>query len=192
MSGAVAGGPARGSDTIRTARLDLVPMTHAFLEATLAGDRARQAAVLGAAVAPDWPDETGWVARWRDALFVEPALAPWLSRAMVLRSERRMVGNIGFHGRPGAAALEVFAPGGVEFGYTVSARDRRQGFAREAASGLIAWARALHGISHFAVSIRPDNAPSLAVARSLGFVRVGSHVDEEDGPEDVFVLRFPA
>ncbi len=192
MSDAVAGAPARGSDTIRTARLDLVPMTHAFLEATLVGDRARQAAVLGAAVAPDWPDESGWVARWRDALAADPALAPWLSRAMVLRAERRMVGNIGFHGRPGAAALDGFAPGGVEFGYTVSAPDRRRGFAREAASGLIAWARARHGISRFVVSIRPDNGPSLAVARSLGFVRVGSHVDEEDGPEDVFVLRFPA
>ena len=39
------------------------------------------------------------------------------------------------------------------------------------------------------VSIRPDNSPSLGLAAQLGFVRIGHHIDEVDGWEDVFELR---
>ena len=101
-----------------------------------------------------------------------------------------MVGHIGFHTRPGEKYLEELAPGGVELGWTVFGRERRQGYAREAAEGLMEWARRFHGVTRFVVSISPANLASLELARRLGFKRIGSHIDEEDGPEDIFERRL--
>jgi RimJ/RimL family protein N-acetyltransferase len=52
------------------------------------------------------------------------------------------------------------------------------------------WARDEHGITEFVVSISPGNTPSLRLAASLGFVKVGSHIDEVDGLEDIFRLTY--
>jgi RimJ/RimL family protein N-acetyltransferase len=54
------------------------------------------------------------------------------------------------------------------------------------------WAWLRHGVDRFIASVSPDNAPSLRVVAKLGFVRIGSHMDEVDGPEDVFERRVPS
>ena len=164
-------------------------MTPAFLAASLQGARAQLDVLLGVAVPEDWPDDSQWPRRRLDQLREDPELQPWLLRAIVLRAERRMVGHIGFHGRPGDECLRELAPGGVEFGYTVFASDRRRGYAREACEALMEWAHRSYGVSRFVVSINPANPASLALATQLGFDRIGSHVDEEDGPEDIFERR---
>jgi RimJ/RimL family protein N-acetyltransferase len=74
----------------------------------------------------------------------------------------------------------------VELGYTVFESERRRGYAREAAAGLMEWPHRVHGATRFVISISPANPASLQLARRLGFGRIGSHVDEEDGPEDIF------
>ena len=162
-------------------------MTPAFLEASLVGDRALEEALLGAAIPSDWPDQPHWVRKLLEALRTEPDLQPWLGRAVVLRSERRMIGHAGFHTRPGDASLTERAPGGVELGYTVFEKDRRRGYAREACMALMDWANRLHGVTRFVVSIGPTNMASLELARGLGFERIGSRLDEEDGTEDIFM-----
>jgi RimJ/RimL family protein N-acetyltransferase len=50
-------------------------------------------------------------------------------------------------------------------------------------------AHAPPGRTTFVVSIRPDNAASLSLAAQLGFVKIGHHIDEVDGWEDIFELR---
>ena len=45
------------------------------------------------------------------------------------------------------------------------------------------------GIRHFVLSVSPENDPSLAIVRKLGFVKTGEHMDEEDGLEHVFELQ---
>jgi RimJ/RimL family protein N-acetyltransferase len=54
---------------------------------------------------------------------------------------------------------------------------------------LVGWAHREHGIRRFLFSISPDNEPSLAIARRLGFSEVGRHWDDEDGEELEFELR---
>jgi [ribosomal protein S5]-alanine N-acetyltransferase len=177
------------ADPIRTLRLDLVPMTPEFLEASLLGDREQAERLIRASIPTTWPREAP-LTRRLDQLRADPTLQPWLLRAMVLRSAPIMIGCIGFHARPGEHYLDDLAPGGVELGYTVFEPWRRQGFAREASEGMMDWASRLHGVTRFVVSISPTNHASLELARQLDFKRIGSHLDEEDGPEDIFERKF--
>jgi len=177
---------------IETDRLLLIPMTPAFLGASLASDTAAAESELGFRVPPAWLEEQ-WLMRLRlDELHENPAAQPWLLRAICLPHERAMVGHIGFHGPPGSPHLQSIAPGGVEIGYTVFPAFRRRGYAGEACAGLIAWAAAEHGIHRFVLSISSHNVPSMAIARRLGFRKVGSHIDEIDGPEDVWLREIDA
>lgn len=107
-------------------------------------------------------------------------------RAVVLGRESRVIGVTGIHGRPGAAPQCDGASDGVEFGYTIFAAERRNGYAAEASAALIAWAAREHGVRTFALSIAPDNRASLAVAAKLGFERVGERVHAERGLEEVY------
>lgn len=163
-------------------------MTPAFLEASLRGEREQAERLIAAIVPEQWVDE--WAQRRLEQLREDPTLQPWLLRAMVSRSESTMVGHIGFHARPGEKYLDELAPGGVEFGYTVFEKWRRRGYASEASEGLMDWAHRLHGVTRFVVSMRPTNLASLALARRLNFQRIGSHLDDEDGPEDIFERRL--
>ena len=175
---------------IRTHRLDLIPMTPAFLRASLGGDLIEAGRQVGLALPGTWPDIRDILALRLGQLESEPALQPWLLRAIGLRSSGEMVGHIGFHASPGADYLEPWSPGGVEFGFTIFPPHRRRGYAREASLALMQWARDVHDVSSFVVTISPGNGPSLALAAGLGFVRVGTHVDEVDGPENVLVRNI--
>ena len=121
----------------------------------------------------------------RRELEARPDLLGWFVWAVVVDDE--MVGHAGFHGPPGRNAQNDGEA--VEIGYTIYPQYRRRGYATEAAQALITWAREQHGIRRFLFSISPDNEPSLAIARRLGFREVGRHLDEEDGEELEFELR---
>lgn len=178
---------AAGVTTIASERLDLIPMTPAFLEACLTNDLATASQLINLKIPPEWLQEQQLMQFRLEQLRQNPALQPWLLRAMALRQERVMIGHIGFHMQPGGDYLDDLAPGGVEFGYTVFAPFRRQGYAKEASQALMAWAHREHQVTRFVVSISPHNLPSLRIAQHFGFRKIGSHTDDEDGPEDIFM-----
>lgn len=176
--------------TIRTARLGLVPMSADFLRALIAGD-AKVAAAIGGFAVPSETQLPTWVLELRlRTLEKDPALQPWLLRSIVLLETGTMIGDIGFHDRPGADYLREYCDFGVELGYSVQPAYRRRGFAREALNGMLDWASGLHGVRSFVLSINPGNDPSLGLAVSMGFKRVGAHEDDVDGPEDIYLLDF--
>lgn len=174
--------------TIQSERLDLVWLSLEYIEALLDGRLDEAEAIGGFTLPGDWPDE-------HDARFLrfrlkqareDPTQLPWLVRAIVLRRpERPLIGHIGFHGAPGRNALK--APDAVEIGYRIFFEHRRRGYATEAVQTLLGWARA-QGIDHFVASVGPENVPSLAIIRQLGFREVGRHWDDEDGEELEFEL----
>ena len=175
---------------VTSERLVLRSMTPAFLSASGRGIRQIDG-LLGLTVADGWFDERA-LARQRLAdLGHDPRYAPWSLRAIGLRATDQMIGHIGFHTRPGPGYLGAIAPSGVELGYTVYAPFRRRGYAREAIVAMMAWARA-QGVPRFVVSVAPGNVASQALAASLGFVRVGGHMDETDGYEDILLLEGSA
>ena len=75
----------------------------------------------------------------------------------------------------------------IEVGYTVFMPWRRVGIAFEMVSAYASWATG-KGVESVLLSIAPDNQASLGLARKLGARRIGEHVDEIDGPEDIFLF----
>lgn len=177
-----------GDSKIGTARLSLVLIPEPTLSASLE-DRDNAASLAGFAIPGDWFVEREIIQLRRDQLRADPTYAPWGPRAIVLRAIDTMIGHIGFHTRPNPDYLHPHGPDAIEFGYTVFPAHRRNGYAAEAVGALMHWAVSHAAIQTFVLSIAPDNTPSQALARRLGFTKVGEHVDEKDGLEEVLILR---
>ncbi|MDQ3237452.1 MAG: GNAT family N-acetyltransferase [Actinomycetota bacterium] len=173
--------------TIVSDRLELASMTPEFLEACLAGDSEAASGLLGLEVHEDWLRERGLMRLRMDQMRRDPALEQWLLRAICVRRQGTTIGHMGFHDQPGNDDLRDLSPGGAEFGYSIFPPFRRRGYATEACGALMDWASREHHVPRFVVSISPENLPSLRIASRFGFRKVGSHVDEEDGPEDILV-----
>jgi RimJ/RimL family protein N-acetyltransferase len=168
---------------ITTPRLQLVELTPSLLRAVAGGDLREVERHLGAPVGAGW--EEGVPAQYRlKQLAADPSEQPWLVRAVLARTPRRVVGSIGFHAPPDDH-------GRVEIGYDIVAGERRQGYAREAMHALLDWAWATGQARTCVASVSPDNAPSLALIRDFQFRRVGEQIDEIDGLEWVFERPLP-
>lgn len=169
--------------TVSTPRLELVALPLPLLEALVAGDLARAAALASYPIqAGTFAGDVHVLRLRRDQLRADPTLEPWLLRAAVLRSTGDVVGRGGFHAAPDAQGV-------VEIGYSVLPAYRRRGYATEIASGLIGWARG-KGALRCLASVSPDNAASLATIARLGFVHTGEQVDDVDGLELVHALEL--
>ena len=171
---------------LRSDRLELVSMGPALLEALLAGDRARAAQIGGFHIPDDLILSERTLKMRLRQIQANPEVLPWLLRAIVIRESQTMCGRIGFHTEPGPEYLRDLAADGVELGYSIGEPFRRQGYAKEAALTLLRWAFEAHQQRSFILSIAPDNEASMAMAHSMGFREVSSHIDEEDGLELIF------
>ncbi len=179
------GTPSAAPPTIHTPRLDLVPIDPSAIQFLLKGERQDAEHAQGLTL-PDTfptPDELdGFLPIQLHRMRARPDRRGWTARFMVTRAGD-VIGHCGFHGAP----EEI---GRAEIGYTVFEPHRGRGFAKEAAGALVAWAFE-QGEKQVYASVSPDNAPSLAVVRSLGFTQVGTQEDEVDGLELVFRREQP-
>ena len=172
----------------RSARLNLTDA--GIYSASLNNDLQTAEQQLRATLPASWPGDRASLLSLRlKQLELDPSLQPWLLRAMVLRNGAIMVGHIGFHSAPDAEYIRPYSPGAVEEAITVYPAYRRQGFAREASIALMHWATDVHGVRNFVLTIRPDNLASHSLAAELGFVRIGAHIDEIDGLEDILEYK---
>ncbi len=173
------------ASTIRTARLELVPLDGQAITDLIQGDRAAAEAIIGAALPAEFPtfgDLAGFLPIQLHRIRESPDRRDWMAR-LIVSVKGEVIGHCGFHGPPDVI-------GRAEIGYTVFSAYRGKGFAKEAAKALVVWAFA-HGEREVFATVAPDNQPSLAVVRSLGFMQVGTQEDEVDGLELVFALRSP-
>jgi RimJ/RimL family protein N-acetyltransferase len=167
---------------IPTERFELVSMSLPFMRALRAHDFATAETEIGAAIPADMPDDLEHFLEFRIAdLSADPAIQPWLGRAIVLDDGggRRIIGSVGFHAPPDQ-------DGRVEVGYRVDPAHRRQGVATEVVRALFDWACREHGVTRFRAATAPDNVASQGVLAHFGFRQVGIQMDEYDGPELVF------
>jgi RimJ/RimL family protein N-acetyltransferase len=155
----------------------LVPLTAASVRALAArpGEPLAQEGLIGLV----WPADDSRVLRYRgEALAADPAARPWLLHA-VLDADGRLIGRIGCHSAP--------VGGRVEVGYAVVPAARGQGVATHVLGVFLDWLRD-QGVDTVVLAVRPDNDPSLRIARRAGFVPVGEREDDEDGQELVLEL----
>jgi RimJ/RimL family protein N-acetyltransferase len=166
-------------EIVRSERLDLQLMEPALLDALIDDQRPALAAIADYDIPASFPDaeQREFLRFRRGQLSADPARYPWSLRAIVLRSEHRMVGFVNFHGAPGVN--DTNTDRAVELGWTVFPADQKHGYATETAVALMAWATEEHGIRHFISSTTPDNAASLRVHEKLGFARTGEFIDGE-------------
>jgi len=171
--------------SIRTERLVLEPIDPEVIRLLIRGDRAAAQQEAARTFPDEFPtaDELGgFLPIQLKRMDADPHRRDWLARLMVTH-EGEVIGHCGFHGPPDVI-------GRAEIGYTVFEQFRGRGFATEAAHALTQWAFT-HGEERVFATVSPDNAPSLAVIRHLGFVEVGTQEDEVDGLELVFAIERP-
>jgi [ribosomal protein S5]-alanine N-acetyltransferase len=161
-------------------------MTPEFLEAVLEGRAAEAADLMGIELPEDFPNEgvRGFFALRLRQMSEDPRFREWCPHVVVL--DGRMIGHAGYHGPPGSNARGN--PDAIEIGYTIEPPYRGRGYATAAAVELLRRAEE-RGVRHYIASSAPDNEPSLAVIRKLGFTQTGEVMDEEDGLELVFELE---
>jgi RimJ/RimL family protein N-acetyltransferase len=157
---------------ITTPRLELIPATVDLVHAELRGpeELGRR---LAAEVPENWPPELydKAAAEYTIARLGEGSeQAGWWLHYIVLKSTqslgRTLIGTCGFKGSP-------TADGTVEIGYGVLPNFRRQGYATEAAQGLIAQAFVHPEVARVIAETLPHLFPSIGVLRKIGFSYVG-------------------
>lgn len=166
-------------------------MTPAFLETMIDGQGRADREFDGVRFWDGWnADASPWIGVRLTQLRAMPELLPWLLYAIVRRSDRQMVGHVGFHSAPAPTYLHDIAPGGIEIGYSVFTPFRGHGYATESASALIRWAHREHGVTDFVASINHDNAASQRVAGKLGFVFFRDFDKNDPDREDIYLMRM--
>jgi RimJ/RimL family protein N-acetyltransferase len=161
-------------------------MTPAFIEAVLDDRRDEAASLLDVDLPDVFPTEgeRGFLGMRLRQMREDERFETWCPNAVVL--EGRMIGHAGYHGPPGVNSTQN--PEAVEYGYKIFPAWRGRGYATEAALMLMDLAEERAGIRHFVLAVSPENDPSLAIVRKLGFVKTGEQTDEEDGLEHIFEL----
>ena len=162
-------------------------MTPAFIEAVLDDRREDAAAELGIELPDLFPaeGERAFLGLRLRQMRDDERFQTWCPNAVVL--DGTMIGHAGYHGPPGVNSAQ--SPDAVEYGYKIFPAWRGHGYATRAAVMLMDLAEQRAGITHFVLSVAPDNDPSIAIVRKLGFVKTGEVTDEEDGLEHVFELE---
>ena len=168
---------------VRSERLDLVELPERALRLVVARDVTGLAAELGAHADPAWLDILPAHENLK-ALLDDPAEQPWLSRGIVLRETRELVGEVGFHHRPDDLAV-------VEIGYEVLPAHRRRGIATEAIRALTDWACSTGEASTVYATIEAANTASIGLVRSLGFRFQEDYLDPVSGPLVFYESTLP-
>jgi ribosomal-protein-alanine N-acetyltransferase len=165
----------------------LVPLSVSVMTSLLAGDLDGANAQADAQLTSHFV-ESDARGLWRyrlDQIHRDPTSADWIARAAVDVDSGLVVGHAGFHGPPDESGM-------VEIGYSVDVAYRHQGYATAMVRELLRRARDEPQVRVVRASISPDNAPSLAIVRRLGFSAAGEQWDEEDGLELVFEVPAEA
>ena len=176
---------------IRTSRLTLEPITLAMVEAVMVGRREDAERVAEARLPDAWPNR-GLIERAFTASLEEiradPATRLWGDRLVIVteerggKIERRVVGSIVFHGRPGDDGL-------AEIAYGVEESSQGQGIATEATGACVRWALGQAEVRAVRATTLPWHKASLRVIEKLGMKLVATRDHDVLGELLVFEIR---
>lgn len=102
--------------------------------------------------------------------------SPWIcGYSMTRRTDDAPIGECGFKGPPSPEGM-------VEIAYGVVPEHQGQGYATEAASGLVAYALECDVVQKVWAHTLPEPSASTQVLTKCGFTRIGQVIDPDDGP----------
>jgi ribosomal-protein-alanine N-acetyltransferase len=173
---------------LRTARLELVPMTLAMVEAVMLGRKEDSEEFVRARMPQRWPNheliERAFPISLEE-MRADPVARLWGARVLVVpdADERRVVGSVVFgHGMPGRDGI-------AEIAYGVEEASQGQGYAKEAVSACVEWALEQPGVAAVQAATFAWHHPSLRVLASARMVQVGVRDHETMGELLVFERR---
>lgn len=108
-----------------------------------------------------------------------PNVNKWFVRFIVLADSREIIGSTSFHGAPDATGM-------IEIGLGIEEAFQRQGFAKEALTGMWLWACEFPEVKTLRYTVSPDNLASIKVIEYFGFAFMSQQIDEIDGPENIY------
>jgi RimJ/RimL family protein N-acetyltransferase len=108
-----------------------------------------------------------------------PEVNKWFVRFIVQAGSREIIGSTSFHGAPDSSGM-------IEIGLGIEDAFQRQGFAKEALTGMWLWACEFPEVKTLRYTVSPDNLASIKVIEYFGFAFVGQQMDEIDGPENIY------
>ena len=164
---------------ISTPRLLLVPLLEETLDALLVGDRHAAQALQDLEFTAEFADSLGYEflkAQLR-GMRRRGVQSGWFVRAILRKEDGAVVGDCGFHGSPDDV-------GRAEIGYRILPEFRANGFATEAASGLVGWARE-HGVPSVYAAVKVTNVASQRVLDEAGFALIDSPSSERAGADEM-------
>lgn len=163
--------------SVRTDRLDLIPMGAPAIDALIAGDAGRLRELTNTSF-PDPAAPPPYMAEAlpvvREHLIREPGEAPWWTWIAARRGDRQVVGAVALGGPPDAE-------GAVLIGYAIYPQHEGKGYATEAVRGMVAWALRQSGVRAVRALAPVWNTPALRVAENVGMRPVASDEDDEVG-----------
>ncbi len=173
---------------LRTARLELLPITLPLVEAVMAGRRDAAEALALARMPEPWPNrdliEQAFAVSMED-IRANPSARLWGARMMVLGTSdpaRRVIGSVVFRGAPGSDGI-------AEIAYGVEGASQGRGYATEAVGGSVAWALAEPLVRVVQATTFGWHRASVRVLEKVGMTPSGSRVHETMGEMLVFERR---
>ena len=172
---------------LRTARLELVPITLEIVEAVMRGRREEAEAIAGARMPERWPNRElieQAFAISMDGIRTDPAARLWGARMMIagVGGDRRVIGSVVFRGEPDDGGI-------AEVAYGVEHKSQGQGYATEAVGSSVAWALAQPDVRAVQAATFAWHRASVRVLEKVGMVPAGSREHETMGEMLIFECR---
>lgn len=169
---------------IRTARLRLAAWTPENIDAMIDRDAARLRELLGAQFPPPLrpaPETDDVLLFFRNLLATDELARAWPARYLIRLEDQMVLGSIGTGFPTGAPPTSVM-------GYGVYPEFEGQGYATEAAQGVVRWAFEHPTVAVVRATIHRTNLGSRRVAEKCGLRETGRQVTTDDGLLDVWEI----
>lgn len=168
---------------IETERLQLIACNKMHLNALAQSEQAL-ADLIGVELAENWlvfPEPVKFIPHALRMLESNPQILRWGMHLFIHKGENKIIGNGGFKGMPDENGM-------VEIGYAFSPLFENQGFATEAARGMIDYAFSWASVQMVDAHTLAEENASGRVLQKCGMTRIAEKYDEEDG--DIWQWRI--
>lgn len=135
---------------LETERLTIVPVDHQLVEK----------------LTPEDYEIHDFIKSYLEKLEEDDSLLGWGVWFVIEKETGRIVGDIGFKGKPVDHTVEI--------GYGIIPSAQGKGYATESVNGIVKWALSTNLASHVVAECLEDNIASVKVLEKLGFDKTGT------------------